>query len=260
MATRSRPRTRTRRKPTRCDHKTSTFTWRDSVPIARHCAVPQRKTGAFGCGAVLSLGPANDAGTEVQIEIRAAVLESAERARAWSKVKATSAEMAGWNDHGGGEAPMIPGRVPGWLARQLFPANGTDDPFGGADWPEDLTSRVAATHPEFPRLAGLVQPGAAARPAVVIAAIPPTAICGDDGCEATVETAYAAARGWIMIDGGWRCPLHLPAAQDELVDAAPAVLDHIDQGESEPAADAELVDLQDEPDLGSPGVKSGDKS
>lgn len=137
------------RKPKPCNHKLDKYVWRADRAVARVCATP-REDGVFGCGAVLPLGPSDNAAAEVQIEIRAVDLESAKRAGEWPEV-AEEFETAGWLDHADGvtAAGTDLGSLAGWLARQIYPAHVAHDAEGlaGEDWPADLITRIAPTHP-----------------------------------------------------------------------------------------------------------------
>jgi hypothetical protein len=143
------PKKRTTRTPEPCNHKLDKYVWRGDNAVARVCAVPQ-SDGVFGCGAVLSLGESNDEPFEVQIEMRAVDLESAERAGEWTEV-AEEFEVEGWLDLGEGLAAAGTdlGSCAGWLARQIYPVHVDHFPeaLAGEDWPVELVARIAPTHP-----------------------------------------------------------------------------------------------------------------
>jgi hypothetical protein len=104
--------------PKICNHRLDKYVWRGDVAALRICAVPQG-FGVFGCGAVLPLGPSNDAPEPVRIEMRAANL-AAPRSRVRRTARASTAERAGWHANNFGlAAPGDLAGQAGWLARAI---------------------------------------------------------------------------------------------------------------------------------------------
>lgn len=115
----------------RCNHNTLPYEWKDDVGVSRHCVV---------CGALLSLGEADDASLSVQLEIDAAahMQDLAESVTP----RLTMAEAAGFARREDDQFATLRGWQVGWLVSEYV-----DGEFTG--WPWDPTRPVAGQYEEY---------------------------------------------------------------------------------------------------------------
>lgn len=179
-----------------------------------------------------TLGPANDSAPEVQIEIRAAELEAAERDGEWSDL-ASIGESYGWIT---GVDGMSPDREfesqAGWLAWHIHDVRAYHAPsdVGIEGWPRALVARLATTHSI-------------------------DLLCTQDEC--TARGRGPLPYGWLADaeTGDVLCPIHAAKAAWFDVELDETAHEHILSGSSNPdGVDSRIIDALNGDEDGSPSL------
>lgn len=149
---------RRKRRPKACKHDAAIYTWRENHvgPVASQCSP------VFGCGATLSLGPSNDDGSSVKVELRSAELDAWYIADDLPVIQETGwseHEIDGWGAHCsrgdlvGPLADLIrPEFDAGWLACEMTMHEIHEERDAHA-WPWDPTRPLAGQYEEWERAA-----------------------------------------------------------------------------------------------------------
>lgn len=131
-----------RTKRTKCEHVCSKYTYVNDVAIARHCE---------DCGERLSLGPSNDVGVEVEIEIRAAEFVAMWMCDVNNVTLMSDVEFRGWC--GGVASQDLPEWQVGNLTRCIIEHDISSDA-GPTDFADPAWSSVTTSGPRPDDLGG----------------------------------------------------------------------------------------------------------